>query len=71
MKKNGITLADYYDNIPKYPRSDFLTEVCKRCEIKRATVYAWLTGKAKPQKSSHYLILSEITGIAPEKLFES
>lgn len=69
--KNEITFAGYYESIPTYPKRNFIKEVCKRCEVSRQTVENWATGRSKPQKRSHYIILSELTGIAPEKLFES
>ncbi|MDE5877557.1 MAG: hypothetical protein K2H47_08720 [Muribaculaceae bacterium] len=69
--KNLMTLKDYYKNSPVFSRRIFIAEICKRCGITVRTAHNWITGKIKPQKQDHYLILSEITGIAPEKLFES
>lgn len=68
--KNEMTFTDYYESIPTYPKKNFIEEVCKRCDVARKTVENWIAGRSKPQKHSHYLILSELTGIAPDKLFE-
>lgn len=67
--ENQMTFSDYYNAIPTFPKRDFVKEVCRRCEVNENTVYNWTANRSKPQKASHYRILSEITGIAPEMLF--
>ena len=69
-KKDEMTFMDYYSNIPSFPKKDFVRTVCDRCEVNENTVYNWVSGRSKPQKASNYRILSEITGIAPENLFD-
>jgi transcriptional regulator with XRE-family HTH domain len=66
-----MTLADYYDNLPRQtsPKSDFVREVAKRCDISEATVRWWLRGQFRPSRKEFYRVLSEMTGISEENLF--
>ena len=68
-KEKIMTFSDYYENIPSFPKKTFIDEVCKRCEVNENTVRNWVFNRSKPQKVSHYSILSEITGIPAEQLF--
>lgn len=65
-----MTLMDYYQSIPKYPKQDFIKEICKRCDVNENTVRNWLAGRNLPQKASYLRTLSEMTGIPEENLFE-
>ena len=69
VKEKQMTFSDYFDAIPKFPKKDFVKRVMEDCEVSEATVYNWTTNRSKPQKASHYRILSEITGIPAENLF--
>ncbi len=66
-----MTLADYYDGIPAFntPKKEFIDEICKRCEVNENTARNWVANRVRPQKKSHYRILSELTGIPEENLF--
>ncbi|ROT19636.1 hypothetical protein EEL53_10355 [Muribaculaceae bacterium Isolate-114 (HZI)] len=68
-----MTLKDYYESIPESrwetPRRKFVEQIKERCEVTDSTVINWISGRAKPQKSSHYVALAEITGIPVENLF--
>lgn len=71
-KEGKMTLTDYYQSIPDRratPRSRFLKEICRKCEVEMSTARNWVSGRNLPQKESYYKILSEMTGIAPEDLF--
>lgn len=68
-KEKEMTFSDYYQNIPSFPKRDFVREVCMRCEVNESTVYNWTANRSRPQKISHYRILSEMTGIPAENLF--
>ena len=69
--KGKITFKDYYDSLPSFvtPKKEFIDEICRRCEVNESTVRNWVALRSRPQKESHYLILSELTGIEPENLF--
>lgn len=69
VKEKQMTFSDYYNNIPMYERNSFVVKLMTECEVSQATVYNWSINKFKPQKASHYRILSEITGIPAENLF--
>lgn len=68
-KKKEMTFLDYYKAIPMFPKRDFVRKLMELCEVSENTVYNWVSGRSKPQKESHYRILSEITGIEEKSLF--
>ncbi len=68
-KIQGLTLSGYYENIPTFPKKDFIDKICERCEVNENTARNWIANRSKPQKASHYRILSELTGIPAENLF--
>lgn len=71
LEENGnkITFAGYYKHIPAHPKKDFIEEVCRKCDVNVNTARSWATNKARPSKYSHYLALSDLTGIPAEDLF--
>ena len=66
-----ITLKDYYSNLPEatHPKTDFLRAIAKRCDVSETTVRNWVRFGFKPNNKEHIIVLSEITGIAPENLW--
>ncbi len=67
-----LTLADYYQAIPDIritPRFQFLEKIMEKCEVNESTARNWVAMRSRPQKESHYRILSELTGIPAENLF--
>ncbi len=68
-KDGQMTLEVYYDTIPAFPKKDFLEKICEACEININTARNWVAMRSRPQKPSHYRILSELTGIPAENLF--
>ena len=70
-KVEKMTLSDYYQGIPTLitPKKEFIEKICKRCEVNENTARNWVFNRVRPQKASHYRILSEITGIPAENLF--
>lgn len=67
------TLKFYYDSLPKQtsPKSDFIREVAERCKLSEQTVRFWIYDKFKPSREEFYEVLSEMTGIPKDDLFES
>lgn len=71
-KGNAMTLKGYYDSLPKatHPKSDFLRSVAKRCDVSVCTVRNWTRYGFRPNRKEHIRVLSEITGIPVENLWE-
>jgi hypothetical protein len=67
-----LVLTHYYDSLPKLsaPKTNFVREVANKCNVVEATVRLWIKGDTKPSDEKHLKILSEITGIPTNKLFE-
>lgn len=73
LGKNGqiMTLKGYYLNLPDatYPKTAFINEVMKRTGVSFTTARNWVIYGMKPNKPEHVSILSEITGISPDDLW--
>ena len=69
-----ITLRDYFNSLPDAakiaPRQNLILQVSERCEVPYSTARSWLAYGTLPRNKKHLEILSEITGIAVEDLFE-
>jgi len=67
-----MVLTSYYDGLPKLsaPKTDFVRELARRCGVIEPTVRLWIKGDSKPNNPEHIKILSELTGIPEQKLFE-
>ena len=69
-KVDKMTLSGYYDSLPtSAPRTLFIKQVAKMAGVSEPTVVNWAKG-AKPQRFEHVMILSKVTGIKPEDLWE-
>lgn len=71
MKEKKRTLAEYYDSLPERtaPKTEFVTRVAERCNLKDATVRLWIKGKTRPSDENYEKILSEESGIPVNELF--
>ena len=71
-KAKTITLKGYYSNLPEatHPKTDFLRNVAKKCDVSEVTVRNWVRYGFKPNNKEHIQILSEVTGIPAESLWE-
>lgn len=67
-----MTLRGYYKSLPDptFPKKDFILEIATKCHVTLATANNWIKYGIKPNKPEHIRILSEITGIAPENLWD-
>lgn len=70
-KGHILTLKGYYLNLPDatHPKTEFINEVIKRTGVSFNTARNWVIYGMKPNKPEHVAILSEITGISPEHLW--
>ena len=68
-----ITLEGYYESLPEasFPKTSFVNEIAKDCEVSVATVQNWIHGKTKPDKAEHRKYLSDKTGIPEELLWKA
>lgn len=73
LGKNGqiMTLKGYYLNLPDatHPKTEFINEVIRRTGVSFTTARNWVIYGMRPNKPEHVSILSEITGISPEDLW--
>lgn len=66
-----MTLKGYYRNLPEatYPKSNFIRDVAARCGVTEVTVRNWIKYGMKPSNPEHIAILSEMTSISSESLW--
>lgn len=66
-----ITLRGYYNSLPDstHPKSEFIREIATKCDVTENTVRNWIQYGMKPNNPEHANILSEITGIPVDKLW--
>ena len=71
-KIQKLSLKGYYKSLPRpaAPRTDFIQAVAERCGVRTQTVRNWVLYGMKPNSQEHVRILSEITGIKEEDLWE-
>ena len=71
-KKEKITLKCYFSNIPLYsaPRKEFIQKVSEQCGVSEQTVRNWCIYGIKPQSFEHVKVLSRLTGIKEEDLWD-
>lgn len=72
QKGKNMTLKGYYKNLPEptYPKKDFVNTIAEKCNVTLATANNWVKYGIKPSNPEHVRILSEITGISPECLWD-
>lgn len=64
-----IMLRKYYDGLDN--KTSFVNEVCYKTGRSAATVRNWIKYGMKPADSKDVDILSEVTGIPVEKLWDN
>lgn len=71
-KSKIMTLKGYYKSLPDptYPKKDFINTISERCNVTLTTANNWIKYGIKPNNPEHVQILSEITGISPEHLWD-
>lgn len=71
-KSKIMTLKGYYKSLPDptYPKKDFINTIAERCNVTLTTANNWIKYGIKPNNLEHVQILSEITGISPEHLWD-
>lgn len=71
--ENGkkMTLKSYYKQLPgpTYPKKQFVHEIALRCGVTLATAKNWILYGFKPANEEHIKVLSELTGINPDDLW--
>lgn len=76
LSKNNSTKAksikEFYKKLPSSisPKSDFLREISQRCGVTYMTARNWVVYGMKPSNREHFKVLSELTGIPEDHLFE-
>lgn len=67
-----MTLQDYYQSLerPEPPKTSFVRDVAAKCGVDTYTVRLWIKGVNRPLNKEHVKILSIVTGIEEEKLWE-
>ena len=71
MEKKTMTLKSYYKNLPdaKYPKSELINKIAVQCGVTLASARNWILYGIHPEKPEHVQIISEITGIPVENLW--
>lgn len=71
-KPKKMTLPGYYENLPKasFPKKDFVAKIMRECDVSFATAKNWVKGITRPKEKCSEEILSKISGIPQEKLWE-
>lgn len=76
-KENSIkakSLKDFYNKLPESrvvsPKGDFLRELVNRCNVTYTTARNWIVYGMRPSNKENLKILSELTGIPEDHLFE-
>lgn len=71
-KTKKKSLREFYEELPRpsCPKSEFAKEVAKRCGVSVVTVKNWIKTSIHPSEQRYCLILSEMTGIPVEELWE-
>ncbi len=71
-KGEKITLKSYYKNLPDavHPKTEFITNVVKETGASSNTVRNWIIYGMKPSNEEHTKVLSRLTGIKIEDLWD-
>ena len=66
-----MTLRSYYKNLPdaRYPKSELINKIAMRCGVTLATARNWILYGIRPGKPEHIQIISDITGIPADNLW--
>lgn len=70
-KPQKMTLRCYYESLPdaNHPKTEFINDIAARTGVSTATVRNWIAYGMKPNNHKHIEILSEITGIPENELW--
>ena len=68
-----MNLRGYYHSLaePSFPKKEFIQKVSVACNVDTYTVRNWIAGRVKPANPAHVVILSEISGIPVEELWNA
>ena len=66
-----MTLKSYYKNLPEptHPKKELINNIAMKCKVTLATARNWILYGVRPDNPNHILIISEITGIPSENLW--
>lgn len=66
-----MTLRSYYKNLPdaRHPKSELINEIAMKCGVTLATARNWILYGIRPGKPEYIQIISEITSIPAENLW--
>ena len=66
-----ITLKSYYKNLPNptHPKKELIRRIAAECNVTEVTVRNWIMYGFRPDNPNHIEIISKITGIAKEDLW--
>lgn len=74
MEKNKekMTLRGYYESLPdaSCPKTDFINNVALKTGVTSSTVRNWIFYGMKPANEKHIMVLTDITGIPENELWE-
>lgn len=70
-KSEKMTLQDYYKGLPSSisPKTEFINEVSSKTGKSHVTVSNWVHGKTRPNDPKDLVVLSELTGLSINDLF--
>lgn len=70
-KGRTMTLRGYYKSLPeaRHPKSELINKIAMQCGVTLATARNWILYGIRPGKTEHVRIISEITGIPAENLW--
>ncbi len=71
-KTEKMTLKGYYDSLPEptVPKREFVLEIMQKCRVVETTAFNWISGRTRASDPRHLAVLSEITGIKQEDLWQ-
>lgn len=71
-KYEKLTLSGYYENLPKssFPKKEFVAKIMKECDVSFTTARNWVKGITRPNEKNNEDILSRISGIPKEQLWQ-
>lgn len=73
FEENGqiMTLKSYYKNLPTptHPKKELIQSIATRCGVTEVTVRNWIMYGFRPDNQDHVQVISEITGIPAENLW--
>lgn len=66
-----MTLRSYYKNLPdaRHPKSELINQIAVQCGVTLTTARNWILYGIRPGKPEHIQIISEITSIPADNLW--